>query len=119
MTLATWWDGGFAVPACANFERATHIALSVVAALALCSTAATRRAHACSCPSITAATAWPLPDASDVPLDTPLVLLRMNNDGPLDVVSYALRDESGQEVALRETTRVPPAFIGCSAAELL
>jgi hypothetical protein len=76
-------------------------------------------ASACTCPSSGAAVAWPVKDAVDVPLDTPIVVRRYNLSGPTDDLGYALIDAEGKEVPLVEAHRLPPAFEGCGQEEIV
>lgn len=105
------------MPFCAisNLRSVIHVALGLLVGIAV----TPGRAAACSCGAYLAATRWPEQGARDVPLDTPIVLARMNHQGSNDDIRYALRDAAGQAVPLIEQSRIQPAYPGCGAAELL
>lgn len=75
---------------------------------------------ACSCAGDYGAYAqWPEDNATDVPIDTPLIIDHPSLRGSVDAVGYKLVDAAGKEVLLTETSRLPAAYQGCGQAELL
>jgi hypothetical protein len=105
------------VPRCAASWSRVYVQIAL--AVLVGSAAFPRRAAACTCALYSASTEWPEQGATDVPIDTPIVIARMAQDGPLDDIAFELRDAAGDLVALREVARIPPAYLGCGAAELL
>lgn len=62
---------------------------------------------------------WPLPGATEVPTDTPLVVSRYNLAGSTERIGFRLIDADGAEVSLTEVNRLAPAYVGCGASETL
>jgi len=78
-------------------------------------------AHACTCSGSTGGyLSWPLGDADDVPLDTPVVITRYDLvNGDPESVDFALVDEAGEEIELREVSRLPQLDRYCWAREIV
>jgi hypothetical protein len=77
-------------------------------------------ALACSCPSGPGAgISWPEDAATDVAMDTPIVVGLYDYNGNPGDMSIHLTDAAGSEVALDQTRRVPQSWNGCGAAEMV
>jgi hypothetical protein len=93
--------------------------LAVAAAMMAGALLAPSPARACQCPSIGGSVIWPKSDATDVPIDTPLVVSRFNYRGTTDEIGYVLTDADDNEISLTEVNRLAPAYEGCGAEETL
>jgi hypothetical protein len=104
------------VPSTSSTKCFEAFAAGLCIAIAVLSAPA--RSSACSCPSSAAAAVWPEDGAAGVPLDTPLVVWRYNQEGPTDLLRYSLTREDGDEVPLTITEILPPAFDGCGVGAM-
>ena len=60
---------------------------------------------------------WPRADASDVPIDTPIVVAAYQTDVNTKPIETTLAASDGSPVALVEVKQLPPPWLGCGAAE--
>lgn len=80
--------------------------MAVVAAIQLGAAIAAAPVRACSCAAIDGVMRWPLWDAIDVPIDTPIVAELQNALGDPSSVPVRLEDAGGAVIELIETRRI-------------
>lgn len=91
----------------------------VVIVVTIAGVAQPSMARACSCPERGGYALWPRNGERRVPIDTPLVFARYNLGGPTEAIEYELLGPDGSRVPLRESSRLPAAYIGCGGRETL
>ena len=62
---------------------------------------------------------WPKAGATDVPIDTTIVVSRYYVDGDTNIIKSSLATADGTDVPLAEINRLPPPWRGCGALEVL
>jgi len=76
-----------------------------------------KAAQACSCTGDGAAVLWPRDGATDVPLDTPIVIERSSSTGQPEETNFEIVDEDGYGFALRDEIRLSQVDAECWASE--